>query len=378
MLSLQQLLKPTTEDEAFELLLQLARSLEFPITSWASGGVARTLLRSFARPYSDMAKLISALAGGGFLDMAKGNWLTLLARAIYGVERKPATFTTGKVRLEALPDAGPYTIAPGDLWLATASGLRFASTSGGVLQPGDSLLIDVRSESPGSAYAVGTDTITTMTTPLAGVSCTNPDLGAGLGWMTEAGTDEEENGPLRARCRMRWATLGGQPPGEAYAYWAHEASEYVARVLVDDRHPSGAGWVRVYLAGSAGGVPPGVVTEVADKLEPRKAKTAELEVRSVDEKTITIGGSVLVRAARLAAVEAEVLDALDRFFRELPIGGEVVPPESSGKVYRAKLQGLIAGVEGVVTVTGLTPSADVPLERYEVATWANALTFVAV
>lgn len=377
MLTLLQLLKPATQDEAFELLLTLARSLGFPVTSWQPGGVARTLLRAFARPYADATSLIAGIAGGGFLDTARGAWLTLLARAVFGVERKVATFTTGKVLLEALADAGPYTVEPGDLWFTTASGKRFVSTSGGTLNPGESLLLDVRSESPGSSYAVGVGTITTMVTPLAGVSCTNPDLGAGAGWMLKAGTDEEEDEPLRARCRMRWSTLGGQPPGEAYAYWAL-LDPRVARVLVDDQNPAGAGSVRVYLADSAKGVLPVVVNDVATFLAPRKAKTAALAVRSVDVVNITVGGNVHVRAAQMAAVQTAVLDALDRFFRELPIGGEIVPPESQGKVFRAKLLGLIGGIDGVVTVTGFTPAADVKLERFEVATWANALTFVAV
>lgn len=377
MLTLSQLLKPATQDEAFALLLKLATSLGFPVTSWQPGGVARTFLRAFARPYSDSTSLVAKIAAGGLLDLASGAWLTLLARSERSILRREATFTVGKVQLTAIAGAGPYTVAPGDLWFTTASGKRFVSTSGGTLNPGGTLLLDVRAESPGDSYAVGTDTITTMVTPLAGVSCTNPDLGAGSGWMLEAGTDEEEDEPLRERCRARWATLGGQPPGEAYAYWAFEASPHVARALVDDRNPAGSGWVRVYLAGSTGGVLPAVADAVADYLAPRKAKTAQVEVRSVDVATVTIGGTVHVRAAQMADAQAAVLDALDRFFRELPIGGEVLPTETIGKVYRSKLLGIIGGIEGVVTVIGFTPSADVGLERFEVATWSNSLTFVA-
>lgn len=377
-LSLQQLLKPVSQDEAYDLLLRLATDLGFPVTSWHSGGVGRTLLRVFARPYSDVTKLISGIASGGYLDLANGAWLTLLARSVYRVERKQATFCEGKERLTCSPNAGPYSIQAGDLWFVSQNGKRFVNTSSGTIQPGESILVDIRAESPGSSYAVGAGTITEMVTPLAGVTSTNPDLGAGASWMTQAGTDEESDDSLRERCRLKWATLAAHATVGSYLYWAHEASDQVVRVAVDDGNPDGPGSLRVYLAGSSGGVLPVVVDEVDTYIQPRKAKTSIVSTHSASAYNVTVKGTVYVRSAMLSQANSQIIDNLDRFFQELEMGGEVVPPVTTGMIYRNKILGEITGVEGVVNASLISPSADLPMAKYQVATWGNELTIVGV
>lgn len=377
-LSLQQLLKPTTQEEAFDLLLRLATDLGFPVTSWHSGGVGRTLLRVFARPYSDITKLIAGIAGGGYLDLANGAWLTLLARSVYRVERTQATFCEGKISLTCTANAGPYSFNAGDLWFVSQNGKRYVNTTAGTLQPGESFLIDVRAESPGSSYAVGAGTINEMVTPLAGVTCTNPDLGGGSSWMTQAGTDEESDGSLRERCRLKWATLAAHATVGAYKYWAHEASDQVVRVAIDDANPDGPGSLRIYLAGSTGGVLPVVVDEVDDYIQPKKAKTSVVSTHSASAYYVVVKGTVYVRSAMLAQATSQIVDNLDRFFRVLEMGGEIVPPLSVGMVYRNKLLGEITGVEGVVNASLITPAADLPLAKFQVATWLNELNFVGV
>ena len=74
---------------------------------------------------------------------------------------------------------------------------------------------EVRAESPGTAYNVSGSTLllTPVSPALAGVTVT-----AASDWIAPSGTPEESDASLRARCRLRWSTLGRGATLEAYQY----------------------------------------------------------------------------------------------------------------------------------------------------------------
>jgi len=108
---IEDLIRPLTSDEVLERFLQILEDAKVPARSWRKAGALRTILRVASIVYSDFTVLMAAAIRGGFLDLAEGNWLTALAKYVYGVERKPATFATGKVRFK---NTGGGSFAPGD------------------------------------------------------------------------------------------------------------------------------------------------------------------------------------------------------------------------------------------------------------------------
>ena len=192
--TLVSLLAPPSADQVKASLLSFLQARGFPVTDWAEGGVARTLVEMIARALAELSKLVAVIAASGFVAFSTGDWLTLVAAQVYALSRNPATFTQGVVILSDSAGAGPFTVVPGQLWFGSSDGRRFANTIGGVLPKSGALSLAVQAESPGSAFNVPTGSVTTLLTPLPGVTAANPyqlgqvvQVGSGPGTVTPSG-----------------------------------------------------------------------------------------------------------------------------------------------------------------------------------------------
>ena len=360
---LRDLLRPTSPEEELQALLSRLAQKGFPVTDWHSGGVARTLLEVYAQMASDLSELAVRIAEGGFLETAQGKWLDLVASSQYALQRAPAVYAKGIVRLTALPGFGPYTIQEGQLWFATASGLRFLGVSGGTLPQGGTLDVTIQAERTGSAYNVPTGTITTMITPLPGVTVTNPP-----GWLLVAGADEESDDRLRQRCRARWAELGYGATRMAYEFWALQAHPSVTRVKVRDQHPRGQGTVDVVIYG-VGGIGAEVVAAVDAFIQQRRPITADVGIYAATPVPVSVVATVQVRSGFLATAQQRALENIQRYNQTVGIGETV---------YRAQIIELLMEPPGVVNVILSQPAEDVAITETQVADISATLTWQEV
>lgn len=322
--TLQDLLTPQTADEQKSTLLAALQAVTpaFPVTSWLEGGIARTLVELFAEGLAQMSQLVANVAAGGFLLLASGDWLTLVAEQVYEIERNEAQYTQGTCQLAAVPTSSGATITPGQLVATTSSGLRYSNTNGGTLAPGGTLNLTFKAESPGAAYNVGVGTITTLSTPLPGVAINNPDLGGGT-WITSQGADEETDASLQARCQARWPSLGSAPTDSPFDLWAKTASATVTRtkVLPDSTTP---GQVDVYLAGASGSVGAGTVAAVQAYIDPRvPGPSMTCVVSDSTNEPILVEATLFVKAGYEDTALAAANSNLTAYFNTVDISGEI-------------------------------------------------------
>lgn len=338
----------------------------FPVTSWREGDVARTLVEIDAQALSDLTSLVVAITQGGFLHQAAASWLTLLASEVYGLTRNAAVATRGTVRLTASAEAGPYLIAPGQLRAASTSGLRFqsANTTTVTLAKGGTLDVVFQAESAGAAYNVANGAITTMLTPLAGVTCNNPDPGTGS-WLTVAGVDEETDAALRSRCEARWPESGFGSPAASYDLWARTADATITRTKVV---ASGtvAGRVDIYVGGASGAVAAGAVTAAQNYITPRAPLGVTPVVTGATATAVTVTATLYGKAQYQAAATAAASAYLADLIATTPIGGTI---------YKAAIFGALIRATGVENVTIAAPAADVTLTASQVATLSATLSW---
>lgn len=76
-----------TREVARGWLLRGLAKLGSDVTSWKSGSWAHAIVNSAALVIAAASTLVIELVNNSFVDTAKGNWLTLVARWQYGVER---------------------------------------------------------------------------------------------------------------------------------------------------------------------------------------------------------------------------------------------------------------------------------------------------
>lgn len=371
MTTLADLLASQTPAEAYETLLARLASGDdpFPVTSWQSGSVPRTLLAVVSYGFSDFAGKVKAIAEGGLLDLAEKGWLTLLAAATFRVQRRLAGFAEGTISLTCASTAGPYNVTPGGL-LVTDGVRRWRSINSTTVavSSGTTVSITVQAEGAGTDYNVAPGAITRIVTPAgAGLTVTNPS-----DWLTKPGTAEETDAALRQRCRDKWSTLGRGATVAAYRYLATtdpDGVPYAAVTRAAVILGPGDGTLRVIVAG-APTVPGGDLTTITNSLLERAPATDAPSVEAATVVTVTVTATVYVRAAfDSTANRALATTAITNYFLSLDIGGTVDREAIAAAVYAAR---------GVTDVDIVAPSGDTALAGDEVATPSVSITWVTV
>lgn len=382
--TLADLLSPPTEVQLTTTILAALSSLGFPVTSWPVGGAGRTLVQAFARVLAAVLVLVANVARGSLLDLATGtdpgspgDWLSLLAKSQYQLDRRAPTFAKVKLRLSASSGAGPYTITPGQLWALSSAGRRYNSANTGnvVLSAGPSTAdIELLAENPGVAYNLGLGAVLTLETPLPGVTALSIESSGGSGTaMVSAGVDQESDAALRLRCKSRWQTIGLQKTSDAYDALAKQAPSAadpdvypVTRTKLDDTNPRGAGTVNLWIADAAGPLTTPDETAVRAYCVARKSVTADLQVANAVARPINVTATIYVQGN--SGAQAEAVTRLTAAINAVAIGGTV---------FDGQLIEELMTPTGVYDATITSPTGDVVLAANEVAT-VGTLTITQV
>jgi phage-related baseplate assembly protein len=314
--------------------------------------------------------VIQAFNRGGFLDTATSNFLTLLARFVYGVDRNQAQAADGEITLTNTT-ATPHPIAVGELTVAHAtSGKTYRNTEAGTLAALGTITLDILADEVGAASDASPNTITVLVSTLLGVTCTNA--------ASVLGADEENDSDLAERCRDKLAALSPNGAAAAYEYLAKSTSVLVNRVAVAAN--SSTGDVVVTLASPSGIVQPADVAIVNAAIQTQVVPLCiTATVQSATALTIPVTCTVWVYTdANLtnAQVQALVSLQLSRYFASLKIGGDIVPP-AGGKVFVDAIRGEIRQASSAIFhATIAAPSSDVSIATTQVAVLGAVTTSV--
>jgi hypothetical protein len=351
----------------------------FPTASWQAGSTPLTLIELDAEAMETYSLTQQRVAQGGFLLTSKGDWLDLWLESMYDLPRRQAVTTVGNVVLTDAANSGPHTISVGQLWVATAGGLRYINVTGGTLPLGGTLTLSFRAEQPGSVYNVSANSITVLLTSLPGVTVSNPNP-IGGSWITTSGSDKETDAQAIVRAQDRWPELGIGTPKDAYDLWAKTAAPSVTRTYVR-ASPTVPGQIDVFLASQSGTVDGSVVTAVQNYVNPRAALTSVPVVASAAAGAYTVQGTVYVTAGMQVQAAADISQNLialngggtNTIAEELP-----GVPISGGTLYLTQIIEQIQLGRGVRNVVLTLPAADVVFAAGTVGVLTISLTYVEV
>jgi hypothetical protein len=370
--SLDDLTTPVTRAEVQASIYDVLDIVGVNTTSWKPGAVVRTMIAAVAVVLSAYSTLQAKIAASGFLPLASGDWLTLVARYVYEVERIEATFATGEITLTN-SGGGVYPGDPDDLIFTNPStGKTFRNTEAFNIAALGTVTLDLQATEAGSSSTSAPGAISELTTTLLGVTCSNA--------LAVVGHDAELDPALRARCSEKLGSLSPFGPWDSYAYAVRNAvredgtSIGVTRFRIDK---DGTGHVYVYLATDSGAVP-GTVGDLSTDLgiadEAIQQNAAPLAVTAVVASATPVTVSVTYEVWLYntsgntdAEVEALIATRLSVFMAGQPIGGNIIPP-AAGKVFVDAIRAQIAGtLPEIFHVVVTVPGADVTLALTEVA-----------
>lgn len=359
MILLSDLIRPLTVAEATERLYVSAAARGLPTTSWKSGAVVRTIIAALAVLIAAFSQLQALIARSGFLALSTGDWLTLVARYVYDVERDAGSFATGETTLSNA-SGNVYTLGVGDLVVRNPStNQTYRNTAGftlGAFQTG--LVISIRAEEIGAAGTSPPGTVTAFVTPLIGVTSSNV---AAL-----VGADPEDDATLRLRCSDKTGTLSPNGPKDAYGYFARTAKRTDGTsigVVRTTTTADGVGGVTVYVATSTGTVDPGDLPYINDAIR-RNVEPHAVTATAVSATALVVAVTyeLWVRDTTTLSdtqINDAVTQRLIEFMTTRPIGGDVVSPDP-GRVYKTAIESIVGNtVPDTVRVAITAPASDV-------------------
>lgn len=368
--SLESLLIQEDKATIYAGFLQIAQTLGLPVTAWQAGDPTRSLGYLEATLLETLENVVVGYIMSGFLDYAAqdaentGNpiWLNILAQQVFGVTVPSATYAT---TTETLTNSGGaiYTIEPGDLTFSNpTTGAMYHNTTGGTLNGASSTLnVTIVADVAGSAGSASAGEISALVTTLLGVTCTNAAAAVGV--------DQQAPSVTVQQCRNKLGSLSPNGPAAAYSYVALNSAltgiQTVTRCRV---YPdSDTGDVQIYVAGPGGAVGGSDVTAVQNAIQQWATPLCITPtVSNVNNVTVPVTYTIWVYQSvnqTSSQVQTAIQTALETMFANRPIGGDIIPPASTGSLYLSLIQATIENVYPNQTfrVTVSLPSGDTSL-----------------
>lgn len=383
MQSLAQLTSPLSEEEALQLLLDLLTSLGYNATSWQSGSEQRTIIEVMAKVLADLSVTIVRYNKGYHPGLAEDAFLDTLGPYVFVLTRNIGLTTQGKMRLTASLAAPPHSWLANELIIAsdgTDSAQTYTVLDAGSLNPGDVLDVNVEARAAGAAGNVGSNLSTlTLRTPLVGVSVTNPVVAGSDSWITRYGADRESPARFAERMRLSWGRRVSPGTFDGYKALAFEALPSLTRCVVTEG--SSPAEVLIIGATASGGLTGGEITQIEEYFDGTFDGTIRRQINDV----LTVqSASVLTSPALSLIVSVDsvyandaatrITAALEDFFGSVDIGGEVVAPDTVGKILQSKVIDIVMSQLGVRKVTGVP--ADISLTADQIYDPSISITVV--
>lgn len=406
LLSVQQLLTPSTRDQARATAVTVLQALGLQPQNWAKGGIASSVLTAAAALYASASTQLSNAIAQQWNPTASGGGLQLLSKYFYGVTPPQPTFATG---LEVLTNrgGGVYSYAPGQAFfvstVANAAGVypvytntdAIALGAGSPSSPTTQTIGIACMNVQGSGGNANPGFVSSLVTSMLGVSCTNP--------AAIVGTDALQDDALRALNVASLAVTGNAfGPRAAYAYAIQAATNVTTGLPVNVNRwsisiDSHTGEVTIIVASPAGPVSTDDLQGISNSIEalarpdgvtvlPGAAGFPSQPYSATGQPyTATIDVYVIApRGTAAAALETAAEDALTTWFESSanPIGGLVASDDANANfqgIFETGIAGVIA--QGLAAVPGASLIAakfsgmgDMALGAQQVAT--NATTLV--
>lgn len=361
MASLASQLITETKASIYARGLALASALGLTVTSWAPGDPTRSLYHFVSEILEALEINVAGYVSSGFLDYATGDWLTLLADQVFGVERVEATYASTSVTLTNA-GGGVYVIAAGDVVVRSSlTGKTYTNTSGGTLSGASTLTLDFTADEAGADSSAGATEIDELVTTLLGVTCSNATAAVGL--------DEEDDASLRTRCRAKLGTLSATGPRDAYDFVVQSSDLTGVTDITKSRTiaDSTTGNVTVYVAGASGAVAGASVTAAQAAVEEWAAPLCITPtVTNCSNVTVAVTYQVWIYTSvgeTTATIEAEIESKLEELFAARPIGGDIIAPATTGKLYQSLISAAIRSAypEHTFRVSVSAPAGDTSL-----------------
>lgn len=353
-LSLAQLKKGVTVEQALASLIADLESLGFVTDSWQPGSGQRNVLTAVATATSGLSRVVRDLVMQILVKPA-GEWQDFFGERWYQLPRLAAVATERTIAVVSAASAPPYTLTAGSM-IGTTNGtrIRYRVVGDHPIATGATVTgVPVVAEFAGAAGNVPS------TTAIAPQAPTYSGLTVSFeGAPTVKGAERESDDRYQERLDRAWSDRTYSVGLRAYELWALTAAPTVTRVRALNNYPN-PNDVRVVLYPGEASEIAQVEAYIATRRPPNDVVT--VSAANVVGQAITLNPRVFA-GVTVAQVEAKVRAAVDAH----PIGGYLVAGAVAGRLLRERLsEALLCG--DLAQTAGIdSPTDDVVLGATDV------------
>ncbi|WP_427340598.1 baseplate J/gp47 family protein [Caloranaerobacter sp. DY30410] len=347
---------PELEEMSSQTETELIES-GFIIKNFRTGKIFKTLEMIFLKAVNELYKLLATVVKGIYVTDAEGFWLDMKALE-FGKTRKQATKTEGLVAVSRNESDGkPKLIPKGTIFKTDpdkdGNELRYIATENVVMEYDQlKVYVPVVAEFPGTKYNVSANMIKYSLQHLSGIdNITNES-----DWLTKEGTDTETDDSFRKRCLAAWDELSTNLTASAYASIVNDV-DGVLTVYIDDEHPRGQGTIDIVVTGVAGLPTEALLQAVRDKVEEVKGPYDNVMVFGPEPVYQDVDVTIYIDEiyGDEQTIETEAINQINKLF-------EVSETNHGNKLYRAKINQVLMGINNVVNVIVNQPVSDIVLD----------------
>jgi hypothetical protein len=267
-----------SEDDALKYVLDLAKSVGFPGTSFQSGSIGYSILRTTASVISSVSESIQYIASLIYLDTATNDALDLLCQNHFSTSRFQETQTiikcliknNGILAVSKLADEVQIKIFYGTDVNGEEIYVNFKNTSTFNINPSSQTYVEFISDTFGASTRVSQQNLPVYINAIPLTEFVNISQEDGYFFNIQLGQEKETDADYRERCKNKWATISANGPEDAYKYWIKNAinsegnNVNITRILIDKSAAEFTGVIVIYCA-SDDGIPLEIDLEAAQE-----------------------------------------------------------------------------------------------------------------
>lgn len=353
--TLASLITALTKTQIFQKFLDTCTALGIETESWQTGDPTRATLFANASRWADWEASFPNMIKGGLLGLSAGDWLTLLLAQNYNVTRRAATFATcapdvnnvGGFQIvnSTAVDFGHFSV--GDLRVQNphvTGQPTYTNTVAFDLGPSATVVTSVAAEVAGSPSDATIGQIDTIVSPgMSGVTVSN--------LSAATATDAESDADATARGQAKFASVSPAGPRKAYEFFLttpelqSDGSNATNVTRVRSLEESDYGDAIVFIAGAGGALTTADVTKAQNTIEGTGGTAPATGCNPLVVNAHVINSTNLAVAVTYelwvysdinltsAQIQHNISAALTTAFAKIKIGGDIIPPATSGFVY---------------------------------------------
>lgn len=309
----------------------------------AEGGDMSLRLHAVAAELFSLEVQADFVARQSFPQSAEGEYLDRHAE-LRGLTRGAAGKAAGQLRFYLSAPASAMLTVPKGTECRTAAGAAFVTTETGIIEAGSmGCTVAAEAVQPGIGGNAAAETVCFVILPPMGIAGVVNDA------AFSGGSNEEDDESLRSRILASYRRL---PNGANAAYYESKTMEYPGTAAVEVAPKRrGIGTVDVVFSMEDGMPNEAQVAQVQAILDAEREICVDVAVAAPTAAAVNVTAALTVAAGKtFAEVSAAAEAALHGFFTGKLLGKPV---------YRAKLEALLMGVDGVENCRLTAPAADV-------------------